>query len=306
MGDTGDAVEIRIAQRLATLRAEKGWSLDALAERTGISRATLSRIENACTSPTAGMLGRLRAAFGLTLSRLMMEAEAGGANLLPAAGQTTWTDPETGFQRRVVAPPAAGYRVEIVASVLPASQAITYDASPVPGLEHEVVVLSGRLDLTVEGTAHRLGPGDCLRFRLQGASRYACPGLARCAISWSSPEREPMQPEAVQIVELDPSGAEHELEALARILHACVQGGASVSFLMPFTLEEARTFWRKIIPLLGPGRRRLLVARVDGRALGTAQIDLALPPNQPHRAEVLKVLVHPEVIGPHRVVQMEC
>lgn len=178
MRDDADIVETRIAQRLGALRAENGWSLDDLAGRTGISRATLSRIENGGTSPTAGMLGRLSTAFGLTLSRLMMEAEAGGANLLPVAGQTTWTDPETGFQRRAVAPPSAGYRVEIVEGVLPAGQAIAYDASPVPGLEHEIVVLSGRLDLTVEGTAHRLGPGDCLRFRLHGASRYACPGPA--------------------------------------------------------------------------------------------------------------------------------
>lgn len=98
----------------------------------------------------------------------------------------------------------------------------------------------------------------------------------------------------MQIVELDQSGAEQELEALAGILHACVQDGASVSFMWPFALEEARAFWRRVIPTLGPGRRRLIVARVGGRTLGTAQIDLALPPNQPHRAEVLKVLVHPD------------
>lgn len=103
-----------------------------------------------------------------------------------------------------------------------------------------------------------------------------------------------MQPDVARIAELDQSGAEQELEALSEILHACVRGGASVSFLLPFALDEARAFWRKIIPLLGPGRRRLLVARVYGRTLGTAQIDLALPPNQPHRAEVLKVLVHPD------------
>jgi len=98
----------------------------------------------------------------------------------------------------------------------------------------------------------------------------------------------------MQIAELDQTGAARELEALAEILHACVHGGASVSFMLPFAMEEARAFWRRVIPLIGPSRRRLLVARVDGRTLGTAQIDMALPPNQPHRAEVMKVLVHPD------------
>jgi transcriptional regulator with XRE-family HTH domain len=171
-----DVIESRLARRLAGLRAEKGWSLDGLAERTGISRATLSRVENGSTSPTAAQLGRLCTAFGLTLSRLMVEAEGSAASYLPHATQPTWTDPETGFKRRAVAPPAAGFRVEIVEGVLPAGKAIAYDASPVAGLEHEVVVLAGKLDLTVEGTAHRLAAGDCLRFRLHGASRYACPG----------------------------------------------------------------------------------------------------------------------------------
>ena len=68
-------IERRIAQRLASLRTERGWSLEELAKRTGISRPTLSRIERSELSPTAAMLGSLCAAFGWTLSRLMAEAE---------------------------------------------------------------------------------------------------------------------------------------------------------------------------------------------------------------------------------------
>ena len=69
-------VDRRIAQRLGQLRGEHAWSLDDLAERTGISRATLSRIERSELSPTAAMLGKLCTAYGWTLSRLMADAES--------------------------------------------------------------------------------------------------------------------------------------------------------------------------------------------------------------------------------------
>jgi GNAT superfamily N-acetyltransferase len=91
------------------------------------------------------------------------------------------------------------------------------------------------------------------------------------------------------------SAPESDLEALARILHAAVRAGASVSFILPFSLDDARDFWRgQVLPRVAAGSRRALLAELDGRIAGTVQIDLAMPPNQAHRAEVLKLLVHPE------------
>lgn len=82
---------------------------------------------------------------------------------------------------------------------------------------------------------------------------------------------------------------------LAEVLHAAVHAGASVSFVLPFEMEEARAFWReKVLPGVEAGTRRLLTARRAGRIVGTVQLDLATPPNQRHRAEVTKLLVHPE------------
>src|SRR5919106_599646 len=98
-GDRG--IEHRIAQRLARLRAEHGWSLDALAERTGISRPTLSRLERSELSPTAAMLGRLCTVYGWTLSRLMAEVETRPPSVIPAAEQSEGIDPESGYRRRV-------------------------------------------------------------------------------------------------------------------------------------------------------------------------------------------------------------
>lgn len=90
-------------------------------------------------------------------------------------------------------------------------------------------------------------------------------------------------------------GRRSDVEMLAEVLHAAVHAGASVSFVLPFELEEARAFWReKVLPGVEAGTRRLLAARRAGRVVGTVQIDLATPPNQRHRAEVTKLLVHPE------------
>jgi GNAT superfamily N-acetyltransferase len=85
-----------------------------------------------------------------------------------------------------------------------------------------------------------------------------------------------------------------EVEMLADILHAVVHDGAGVSFVVPFALGEARAFWTDaVLPGVMTRQRRLLVARLDGRIAGTVQLDPAWAPNQRHRADVLKLLVHP-------------
>lgn len=168
----GQGLERRIARRLARLRAERGWSLDALAERSGISRATLSRIERSELSPTATMLGRLCTVYGWTLSRLMAEAETQPPSLVRASDQPLWKDPETGYRRRVVSPPAAGLRGELVQIRLPPGASVSFDTSPVAGLEHHLWMLEGSLTLEVGGAIHRLGVGDCLRYVLAGPTRF--------------------------------------------------------------------------------------------------------------------------------------
>lgn len=83
-----------------------------------------------------------------------------------------------------------------------------------------------------------------------------------------------------------------QIEQLAEVLHDCVHGGASVSFMLPFPLDEARAFWRGVAGSVARGERALIVAEVDGVIRGTAQLVLAQPPNQPHRADLAKMLVH--------------
>jgi transcriptional regulator with XRE-family HTH domain len=169
-------IERRIASRLARLRTERGWSLEALAERSGISRATLSRLERGELSPTAAMLGRLCTTFGWTLSRLMAEAETRAPSLVRAAEQAAWTDPESGYRRRIVSPPAPGLRGELVEIRLPPGATVAYDASPVPGLEHHLWLVEGVVTIEIEGTSFALAAGDALRYVLHGPSRFTCTG----------------------------------------------------------------------------------------------------------------------------------
>lgn len=173
-----DAVDARLAARLAELRAERGWSLGELAERSGVSRSTLSRAERAQTSPTAALLNRLCAVYGRTMSRLLSEVEAQPAPLVRAAEQPLWEDRASGFVRRSVSPPHAGLRGELVEGRLAAGADIAYDRPPVPGLEQHVWLLEGTLEVTVQDTAHRLEAGDCLRLRVWGPTRFRCPGTA--------------------------------------------------------------------------------------------------------------------------------
>lgn len=168
-----DAIEARIVERLAALRIAAGLSLEELAKRSGVSRATLSRMERGETSPTAGQLGRLCAVHGWTLSRLMAAAEDSAPALIRRAEQPEWTDPRTGFTRRAASPPGPGLRVEITACELPAGAAIDYPAPPVPGMEQHILMQAGTLDFTHHAETWRLSAGDCLRLHLHGATSLA-------------------------------------------------------------------------------------------------------------------------------------
>ncbi|WP_353193674.1 GNAT family N-acetyltransferase [Pandoraea pnomenusa] len=104
---------------------------------------------------------------------------------------------------------------------------------------------------------------------------------------------------AYSLHRLDGAQAAASVDALADVLIDCVEGGASVSFMLPITHERASAFWRKVADGVARGERALLVARAhapgtadDGRIVGTVQLILDLPENQPHRADVAKMLVH--------------
>lgn len=171
MGNMAD-LSTALAARLKRLRQERDWTLDALASRTDVSRASLARIEAGQVSPTAETLNRICAAYGTTLSRLLASIEAPAEPLIPRAAQPFWTDPETGFERRGISPPAPWFQAEMIEGRLPAGAVIQYDRSPKPGIEHHLHLLEGALRLVNDGRAHDVAAGDTLRWKTYGATRF--------------------------------------------------------------------------------------------------------------------------------------
>ena len=165
-----------LAARLTRLRQARGWSLEELAENCSISRASLSRIERGETSPTAHVLGQLAAAYQMPMAALFSGLEDPGEDLVSCADQTEWTDPGAGFRRRSVSPARPGYKGSIIEGTLPAGSEVTYSDTPIPGLEHHLLLRSGRLEVELGETSHVLEAGDCLRFKLTGGNRYRAPG----------------------------------------------------------------------------------------------------------------------------------
>jgi GNAT superfamily N-acetyltransferase len=100
-----------------------------------------------------------------------------------------------------------------------------------------------------------------------------------------------------EIVSVGAPIAETALAQLADVLVDCVEGGASVSFMSPFSQHQALAFFRKVAGSVASGDTLLLAAKLDGRIVGTVQLGLNTPPNQPHRADIMKLLVHRSARG---------
>jgi GNAT superfamily N-acetyltransferase len=95
----------------------------------------------------------------------------------------------------------------------------------------------------------------------------------------------------VTVERLGPEEARRRIGELADVLVDCVEGGASVSFMSPFSRAEGEEFFLKVVEAVERGERILLAAFMGDQVVGTVQVLTALPPNQPHRAELAKLLV---------------
>ncbi|MFV2197807.1 helix-turn-helix domain-containing protein [Nocardiopsis sp. LOL_012] len=174
-----DALGTALAVSLRELRASRGLTGAALAERAGVSRAMVSRIEHGDVQPTAVLLGRLAAALGITLSQLIAHAEHEGGRLVRRADQQVWTDPETGYRRRSVSPRTGG-AVELVEVELPAGARVSYPAEAYLLAHHQIWVVEGVLAFREGQEEHVLSAGDCLELGPPAPCEYRNPAGEVC------------------------------------------------------------------------------------------------------------------------------
>ncbi|VVE70543.1 DNA-binding protein [Pandoraea anapnoica] len=159
----------RIARRVRDLRSERGYSLDALAERSGVSRSSISLIERAQTSPTANVLDKLATALDVTLASLFDDQSQNDAPPSPLArhaDQPVWTDPDSGYVRRNLSP-AQPSPLQFVEVQFPPGERVAYDTGTRDNeVWQQIWVVDGTIEITLGDTTWRLATGDCLAMRL--------------------------------------------------------------------------------------------------------------------------------------------
>ncbi len=170
----------RIAERARELRAMQRLSLDALANRSGVSRSMISLIERGESSPTAVVLEKLATGLGTTLTSLFdAPAAATPAPRGPVARrdqQPQWQDPASGYLRRNVSPPGVPQPMQIVEVHFPPGGRVAFENT---GRDirvfQQVWVLEGAIDITLGADCHRLREGDCLAMQLDRPTMFHNP-----------------------------------------------------------------------------------------------------------------------------------
>jgi transcriptional regulator with XRE-family HTH domain len=177
-----DDLDARLGARIRQERESRGWSLTELAQRSGVSRAMINKVERGQASPTAALLGRLCGAFGLSLSTLLARTEAAAPRQVQRAEeQAQWRDPASGYVRRQVAPaPGSDLPLDLVRVELPPGARVSFPASAYAQLRHLVWVLKGRLHFIEGEREHVLDAGDCLELGPPSACTYSNPRRTAC------------------------------------------------------------------------------------------------------------------------------
>jgi transcriptional regulator with XRE-family HTH domain len=184
MADTGEPADIAgaLARTVAALRAERGWSLDALAGRSGVSKGVLVAVEQGRSNPNLATLARIGDAFGVPVTRLLEGGEESAIRISSQAdARVLWTGSAGGTGTIIAATPPP-WAAELWRWQLEPGERFGGE-SHAPGLRELTVVESGELTLTVAGRIYRLGAGEGARFPGDLPHGYANDGSERAVLT---------------------------------------------------------------------------------------------------------------------------
>jgi transcriptional regulator with XRE-family HTH domain len=171
----------RLGERVRALRRERGWTLEMLAERSGVSRAMISKLERGEKNPTLVVAAKVANGLGMNLSRLVGVEEKRKVVVVPRGRRMTMRDPETGFERQLLSPSFGGRGVEFMRNVVPENSTSGELPPHRHGVEEYVVVERGRLRAVLGGEEYVLEAGDAAYFEADVAHRFDNAGKGECS-----------------------------------------------------------------------------------------------------------------------------
>src|SRR3954453_9925225 len=168
-----DAVSAgRLGMRVRELRRGQGLTLEALAERSGVSRAMISKLERGEKNPTLVVAAKVAEGLSITLSELMGREEQGEVVVVPREKRMVMRDPETGFERQLLSPSFGGRGVEFIRNIVPEGSTSGELPPHRRGVEEYVLVEKGRLRAILAGEEYLLEEGDALYFEADVTHRF--------------------------------------------------------------------------------------------------------------------------------------
>ncbi|MGI8865658.1 MAG: helix-turn-helix domain-containing protein [Rubrobacteraceae bacterium] len=171
----------KLGARVRDLRRERGLTLQGLAEKSGVSRAMISKLERGEKNPTLVIAARLAEGLEVTLSQLAGMEERREVIVVPKDCRMTMRDPETGFERQLLSPSFAGRGLEFVRNVIPEGATSGEFPPHKKGAEEYIVVERGRMLAILGGEEHLLEEGDSLYFEADVAHRFDNAGEGECS-----------------------------------------------------------------------------------------------------------------------------
>jgi transcriptional regulator with XRE-family HTH domain len=183
MGASGvDAVSAgRLGERVRELRRGRGLTLEELAERSGVSRAMISKVERGEKNPTLVVAAKVAEGLETTLSELLGTEERRKIIVVHRERQMVMRDPETGFERQLLSPSLGGRAVEFIRNIVPRESTSGEFLPHRRGVEEYVVVEKGRLRAIIGGEEYLLEEGDALYFEADVSHRFDNAGDGECS-----------------------------------------------------------------------------------------------------------------------------